>query len=229
MEPEAIVVDILQRGKEQEQEQWTREKVKNAIKDHLVIDREHVRTLGQSPADWVQHPDDHKVDSAEAVQSLVRVNQARPQSAEYDGETMYALVLQQNRGLPANDLQNIQERQNAESKEAPLVRCRRESTDESTHDRDDNHEYREEEIGQRKARYKEQREEDKRRVDEPLNISHPLHSLISIQENMSETVTRTKMLRVGPLLNSVRTTVCPRFDAIAKYVMVDTVRTATAI
>lgn len=62
-----------------------------------------------------------------------------------------------------------------------------------------------------------------------MNISHPLHSLISIQEDTSETVTRTKMLRVGPLLNSVLTTVCPRFDAIAKYVMVDTVRTATAI
>lgn len=131
--------------------------------------------------------------------------------------------------MHANDLQDIEERQKAEEIETPFVRRRRERTDESAHDRDEDHEYREEKIGQRKARYEEHREEDKGCVDEPLNISYILHKTISIQEETVGRATRTKILRVGPLLNSVLTTVCPKLDAMAKYAIVDTVSTARAI
>ena len=46
LEPEAIVVGIPQRSKEHEEEHWSSEKVKNAVEDHLAVDREHVRALG---------------------------------------------------------------------------------------------------------------------------------------------------------------------------------------
>lgn len=80
------------------------------------------------------------------------------------------------------DLHDIEECQNAESKETPLVRCGRECTDESGHDRDDDHKYYEEEIGQWKTRDKKHREENEGRIDEPLNISYILHESVSIRE-----------------------------------------------
>ena len=82
MKGESVVVSGLQRGEESEKEDGASEKVENAIEYHLVIDRHHVRTLGEGPADRVQHPDDDEVDSAAAVYTLVRFEQARPQSAE---------------------------------------------------------------------------------------------------------------------------------------------------
>jgi hypothetical protein len=49
------------------------------------------------------------------------------------------------------DLHDVDKRQNAEDEEAPLVRCRDERARESGDNRDENHEYDEEEIGQWKA------------------------------------------------------------------------------
>jgi hypothetical protein len=71
LKSESIIINTPQCREEHEEEERPSEQVENSVKDHLVVYRENVGTLGKGPADWVKQPNDGGVPCAASVHVLV--------------------------------------------------------------------------------------------------------------------------------------------------------------
>lgn len=181
VQAERGVVDRAQLPEVEEEEAGAREDVEDAVPDHLGGDRDDVAALRARPCDRVR--DQHEGEPACARE--VRGAQARSVG---EGGTrcmpekrVPAIVDQDRAGTRYNrrDLPDVEEGGNTEDVVAPLVVAVDEGADETHDDKDDAHEERRHDVGERQTGGQQQLKEQQRERDEPLDVADVLERILS--------------------------------------------------
>jgi len=156
VEAEGIVVDITEVPQEDEEEDGSREDIEDTVPDHLGGDSDDVTALGARPGDGVDQEEEREVAGAAEI--------ARTEDTSL-GEGCVGC-------LPEEDVPDVEQGSHTEGVVTPLVVAVDERANQTSHDEDDGHEQRGDDLGERNTSGEQELEKQEREVDEPLDVPH---------------------------------------------------------
>ena len=139
------------------------EDIEDTVKDHLGIREDNVSSIGETPCDRVKQPKKRQ-DGGGSSEGFLEVgaNDTCRSSSGTEQDPPY-----------------VEEGETTEDVETPLIGGFDQSSDQTGDDHDEIEEGESDDVGQGKSRCQDQSEEQGRRSDNPINVSHVLDPLLA--------------------------------------------------